>query len=112
MFLYTGFIRTLPKEYEEAAQVDGASLLRIFVRVVFPLLLPVTGTVAILSGLFIWNDFFVSLIFLSGSAQETVPVVDLFVRRSSISTQWNHVFAAIVIALLPVIVFFVLRSTR
>jgi raffinose/stachyose/melibiose transport system permease protein len=50
VFLYTGFVRALPRDYEEAARMDGARLLRTFVRVVFPLLRPVTGTVAILTG--------------------------------------------------------------
>src|SRR3954471_9585351 len=56
VFLYAGFARTLPRDYEEAAQVDGARPLRIFRKVVFPLLRPVTGTVAILCGMIIWND--------------------------------------------------------
>ncbi|HEU0163867.1 MAG TPA: carbohydrate ABC transporter permease, partial [Thermomicrobiales bacterium] len=59
VFLYTGFIRSLPKDYEEAARLDGAGIFRIYWFVVFPLLRPITGTVAILLGLFIWNDFFV-----------------------------------------------------
>ena len=50
VFLYTGFIRALPRDYEEAAQVDGAGILRTYARVVFPLLRPVTGTVAVLTG--------------------------------------------------------------
>lgn len=109
VFLYTGFIRTLPKEYEEAARVDGAGTLRIYMRVVFPLLLPVTGTVAILTGLFIWNDFFVSLIYLSGSTKETVPVV-IYSFVGQYLTQWQYVFAAIIIALAPVVAFFVLTQ--
>ena len=60
VFLYTGFIRALPRDYEEAARVDGAGILRIYARVVFPLLRPITGTVAVLIGIFIWNDFFIA----------------------------------------------------
>ena len=74
VFLYTGFVRALPKEYEEAARVDGAASLRTFRSVVFPLLRPVTGTVAILTGLIIWNDFFLSLIFLNGTDKTPLPV--------------------------------------
>ena len=86
MFLYTGFIRAFPKDYEEAAQVDGAGLLRTWFRVVFPLLLPVTGTVAIITGLFVWNDFFLSLIFLSGSDRQTLHSR---CTRSSANTRRN-----------------------
>ena len=81
VFLYTGFVMALPKEYEEASRVDGASSLRTFRRVVFPLLRPVTGTVAIFTGLIIWNDFFLSLIYLNGNGQDAVPVARLHVRR-------------------------------
>src|SRR5919205_3415217 len=74
VFLYTGFVRALPKEYEEASRVDGATATRTFRRVVFPLLRPVTGTVGIFTGLIIWNDFFLSLIFLSGTNRIPLPV--------------------------------------
>jgi raffinose/stachyose/melibiose transport system permease protein len=106
VFLYTGFVRTIPRDYEEAARMDGAGVFRIFVRVVFPLLRPVTGTVAILTGLFIWNDFFASLIFLGGSGRETLPVA-IYSFVGEYLTQWNLVFAAVVIALGPLLVFFI-----
>jgi len=75
VFLYAGFFRRMPIDYEEAATVDGASRTRIFTRVVFPLMGPATGTVAILAGLIVWNDFFTALIFLNGSEYQTLPVV-------------------------------------
>ena len=111
VFLYTGFIRALPPDYEEAARVDGASTMRIFMRVVFPLLRPVTATVAILTGLFVWNDFFVSLIFLGGSTRQTLPVA-IYSFVGEYATQWNFVFAAIVIALVPVMLFFVIAQRQ
>jgi raffinose/stachyose/melibiose transport system permease protein len=111
VFLYTGFIRALPRDYEEAAQVDGASTLRTYVRVVFPLLRPVTGTVAILTGLFVWNDFFVSLIFLSGTNRTTLPVA-IYGFVGEYFTQYNLVFAAVAIALAPVMIFFVFAQRQ
>ena len=92
VFLYTGFVRALPREYEEAAQVDGASTVRTYARVVFPLLLPVTGTVAILAGLIVWNDFFLSLIFLSGTPNATLPVA-IYGFVGEYASQWNLIFA-------------------
>jgi raffinose/stachyose/melibiose transport system permease protein len=111
VFLYTGFIRALPPDYEEAARVDGASTLRVYMRVVFPLLRPVTVTVAILTGIFVWNDFFVSLIYLGGSDRQTLPV-SIYSFVGEYATQWNYVFAAIVIALIPVMAFFVLAQRQ
>jgi raffinose/stachyose/melibiose transport system permease protein len=105
VFLYTGFIRILPREYEEAAQVDGAGLVRTLVHVVLPLLKPITGTVAVLTGLFCWNDFFLPLIFLSGSKNQTLPVaVYQFVGNESY--QWNLIFPTVVVALAPMLVFY------
>ena len=74
VFLYTGFVRALPKEYEEAAQVDGAGVLRTFRRVVFPLLRPITGTVVVLTSVITWNEFFLPLVYLSGGERQPLPV--------------------------------------
>ena len=109
--LYTSFIRQLPKDYEEAARIDGARAMRIFYRVIFPLLRPVTGTVAIITGLFIWNDFFASVIFLGGSSSQTLPVAVYSFVGQYIS-KWNLVFAAILVAILPFIVFFILTQKQ
>ena len=74
IFLYAGFFRGLGTEYEEAATIDGASRTQVFFRIVLPLMSPATGTVAILAGLIVWNDFFTALIFLGGSTTQTLPV--------------------------------------
>jgi raffinose/stachyose/melibiose transport system permease protein len=111
VFLYTGFVRTLPRDYEEAARMDGARTMRIYLRVVLPLLRPVTGTVAILTGLFIWNDFFASLIFLGGSGRETLPVA-IYSFVGEYLTQWNLVFATVLIALLPLLIFFIVAQKQ
>lgn len=111
VFLYAGFMRGLPKEYEEAAEVDGASPMRLYWRVVFPLVRPVTWTVAILTGLFVWNDLFVSLVFLSGTPDATLPVALYSYAEISLG-QWQLVFAAVGIAILPALVFYLLAQRR
>jgi raffinose/stachyose/melibiose transport system permease protein len=111
VFLYAGFVRALPRDYEEAAYVDGASFWRTFRRVVLPLLRPVTGTVAILTGLIIWNDFFASLIFLYGSKHETLPVA-IYSFVGEYETRWNYIFAAVVISIAPVLAFFVFAQRQ
>ena len=105
VFLYTGFVRTLPRDYEEAAQVDGATQLRTFLRVTLPLLLPITGTVAVLTGLIVWNDFFVQLIFLSGTQKVTLPVAVYSLAGANVA-QWNVIFAAVAISIVPIVLFF------
>jgi raffinose/stachyose/melibiose transport system permease protein len=109
IFLYAGFIRALPKEYEEAGYVDGASPFRAFRSVVFPLLRPVTGTVIILTGVHIWNEFLVPLLYVGGSPQQTLPVA-VFQFRGEYATQWDMVFAGMAIAIVPILlVFFLLQ---
>jgi raffinose/stachyose/melibiose transport system permease protein len=105
VFLYTGFIRALPRDYEEAAWVDGAGLLRTYARVVFPLLLPVTATVAVLAGVIVWNEFFLALLFLNNSHAETIPVA-LYDYVNENGTKYNLMFAGIAIAVAPVLLFY------
>ena len=111
IFLYTGFLRALPSEYEEAAAIDGAGPFAIFWRVVFPLLRPITGTVIILNVILVWNDFLTPLLYLSGSGVETIPVT-LYSFVGQYVSQWNLVFAGLVISIAPIlIVYFALQKT-
>jgi raffinose/stachyose/melibiose transport system permease protein len=105
VFLYTGFIRALPREYASAAQIDGASHLTAFTKVVFPLLRPITGTVLILNAVFIWNDFFTPLLYLGGSGFETVPV-SVFAFVGQYVSDHGLVFAGLVLGALPIVVVF------
>ena len=111
VFMYTSFVRALPRDYEEAARVDGARPVRVFIRVVFPQLKPITATTAILTGLMIWNDFFLQLIFLNGSGRETLPV-EIYSFVGEFTTQWNLVFAAVIVALIPALLFFLLAQRQ
>jgi raffinose/stachyose/melibiose transport system permease protein len=111
IFLYSGFIRNLPTEYEQAAFIDGASRSRVFFTIVFPLISPATGTVAIMTGVIIWNDFFTPLIFLSGSGNETLPVA-VYAFVGAIVTNWSNIFAILIIALVPVTILFLLLQKK
>lgn len=111
VFLYTGFIRALPRDYEEAARVDGAGILRTYARVVLPLLRPITGTVAVLIGIVVWNEFFTALIFLAGSRYETLPVA-IYSFAGDYVARWNLVLAGVVIAVAPVLVFYLFAQRQ
>ena len=112
VFLYTGFVRALPRDYEEAAFIDGASRWQAFIRIVFPLLTSVTGTVAVLTALIVWNDFFTQLVFFGGGANNRTLPVAIYSFVGEYESQWNVVFAAVAIALAPVLglYFFAQRS--
>ncbi|MFB4295777.1 carbohydrate ABC transporter permease [Actinomadura sp. NTSP31] len=108
-FLYTGFLRAIPRDYEEAALIDGAQPMQVFWRVLFPLLRPITGTVIILNAIFVWNDFLTPFLYLSGSDQQTIPVA-IFGFLGQYVSQWNLVFAGLVLAMLPILaVYFVMQ---
>jgi raffinose/stachyose/melibiose transport system permease protein len=111
VFLYTGFIRALPRDYEEAARVDGAGILRTYVRVVLPLLRPVTGTVAVLIGIVVWNEFFTARVFLDGSRSETLPVAVSQFAGDYLGRP-NLEFAGVLIALAPVLVFYLFAQRQ
>ena len=111
VFLYTGFIRTLPRDYEEAAYVDGAGRLLTFTRVIFPLLLPITATVAVLTGVIVWNDFFLQLIFLAGSAKQTVPVA-IYSFVGEYATNWSLIFATVLLSIVPIMFFYVFAQRQ
>jgi raffinose/stachyose/melibiose transport system permease protein len=111
VFLYTGFIRALPRDYEEAARVDGAGILRTYARVVFPLLRPITGTAAVLIGISVWNEFFTALIFLGGSHYQTLTVA-VYSFANGYVARWNLVFAGVAIAIAPILIFYLFAQRQ
>ncbi|WP_218220999.1 carbohydrate ABC transporter permease [Nesterenkonia sp. Act20] len=110
-FLYSGFFRGLGIEYEEAALIDGASRGQIFFRIVLPLMSPATGTVAILGGLIIWNDFFTGLVFLGGSEVQTLPVA-MYYYVGSLVSQWNQIFAIVIISMIPILALYMFAQKK
>ncbi|GAC1362618.1 MAG: carbohydrate ABC transporter permease [Ktedonobacteraceae bacterium] len=107
IFLYTGFIKTVPRELEEAALMDGAGPLRIFWTIIFPLLQPITATVAITSSLSIWNDFFIPLLFLQKDEMHTLPMA-IFSFVGQYNNNWPLIFASVIVSSLPLILLFLL----
>jgi raffinose/stachyose/melibiose transport system permease protein len=111
VFLYAGFFRNLPRDYEEAAAIDGASPGRVFFRIVLPLMAPATGTVAILTGLIVWNDFFSALIFLGGSDVQTLTV-SMYYYVGSLVSAWNKIFAIVIISMVPILAFYLFAQKK
>jgi raffinose/stachyose/melibiose transport system permease protein len=101
-FLYTGFLRALPRDFEEAAFIDGGSAVQTFRHVVFPMLKPITVTALVLNTVSIWNDFFTPLLYLSGTDQQTMPVAVAGFVGQYVS-DWNLIFAALLISIVPVL---------
>jgi len=110
-FLYIGFLRALPRDYEDAAMIDGCRSWECFRFVVFPMLKPITVTAVVLNAVSVWNDFFTPLLYLSGSTQQTVPVAIAGFVGQFVS-EWNLIFAALLISMVPIlIVYFALQRS-
>ncbi|GAA2212648.1 carbohydrate ABC transporter permease [Nonomuraea monospora] len=111
MLLFRAFIAAIPRELDEAAQIDGCSGLRLFFRVIFPLLRPVTITVILVSSVNIFNDFVNPLYLLPGDDNATVQVT-LYNFQSQYNTQWNLLFMDIVLITIPPLVLFVFFNRK
>ncbi|UJF32766.1 carbohydrate ABC transporter permease [Paenibacillus hexagrammi] len=106
VFLFHGFIKTVPMEIEEAAVVDGCTPFGVFFRIVFPLLRPIMVTVTMLNCLWIWNDYLLPVLVI-GSNKEllTIPLA-ITKFFGQYTKQWDMALAGLAIGVTPIIVFF------
>lgn len=106
LMLYTGYLKNIPLDLEEAASIDGASTWKTYWKVIFPLMKPMHATVAVLTALGTWNDVMLQLILLSGTGQNTLPIAQLNFQ-SQFGTNYNLAFASYLLALIPILIFYV-----
>jgi len=105
IFLYHGFSKGIPKELEEAALIDGCNEFKMFYKIIFPLLRPISATIAILDVLWIWNDFMLPLVMISDTKNYTIVLkARMFVSQYIID--WPSILAALVCSMIPVIIFY------
>lgn len=104
VFLYVAFIQGIPKEMEEAAYIDGANTWYTYLRIIFPLLKPMTATVLIKMGLWIWNDFFLPLLVLNKSTDNWTLTLFQYNFKSTFTVEYSLVFATFVLSMLPIFV--------
>jgi ABC-type sugar transport system, permease component len=109
VMMFIGFIRTLPYELEEAAIIEGCGRFKIFFHIVFPLIKPITATIAVLDALWAWNEFNVSLLILQKNVVKTIPIQQ-YVFFGEHSSDYNMAFAAAVISMIPITIFFILSQ--
>ncbi|MFC5823263.1 carbohydrate ABC transporter permease [Nonomuraea insulae] len=111
VLLFRAFIAAIPRELDEAAQIDGCAGLTLFFRVIFPLLRPVTITVVLTTSVAVFNDFVNPLYFTPGTENATVQVT-LYNFQSQYSTQWNLLFMDIVLITIPPLLAFVFFNRK
>ncbi len=107
VFMFTGFVKSIPLEVEEAATIDGCNPLQTYFNVVFPMLKPTAITVAILQAMWIWNDYLLPYLIL-GSDHKTVPVaIQLAMQGAYGSTDYGGFMAMLVLTIIPIIIFYI-----
>ena len=111
ILLFRAFMSSVPRELDEAAVVDGAGTVQIFFRVIFPVLRSVIMTVVILQSVFIYNDFQNPLYFLPGTQNATVQLT-LFNFKSQFTTQYNLLFANILVVTIPALIMFIFFNRK
>jgi raffinose/stachyose/melibiose transport system permease protein len=109
VFLYHGFIKSIPISLEEAATIDGCTKFGIFWRIVFPILKPITVTVMILNVISIWNDYLLPSLTLSDKGLRTIPL-STFYFFGEFTIQWNLAMAGLTLTIIPVVIFYALSQ--
>ena len=106
-FIFYNFMKTIPKELDESAKIDGASTFRGFISVIFPLLKPVTFTVIVIDVMWIWNDFLLPLLMVNSSNKTKTLVLASYTFVGQMNTKWQFAMTAMVLTVLPSIIIFI-----
>lgn len=106
---YTGYLKSVPRELEEAAAIDGCSAFQIMTRIVLPLVKPTTMTVSVLYFLWSWNEFLLPSI-LIGNSDLRPLTVNLNMFKSASGTEWNYLIAGLTLTLIPIFVIYILAQ--
>ena len=105
IFIFSGFVKSIPLEIEEAALIDGASPIQTFFQIILPILKPTTITVAILNAMWIWNDFLLPYLVL-GTENKTIPIAIQYLQGSYGNTDYGALMALLVLSIIPVVLFY------
>ncbi|GAA0330484.1 carbohydrate ABC transporter permease [Bacillus carboniphilus] len=109
VFLFYGFFRTLPKDLEQSARMDGCNEFQVYYKIVLPLMKPSIAIVGIVNLVNVWNDFFYPLIFIRDEALRTIPL-GMLTLFGEYDTQWNLLFAGLTLSSLPLLIAFLFAS--
>ncbi len=107
-FIYFNFMKTIPKEIDESAKIDGASTWRTYVSIIFPLMKSVTFTVIVLDVMWIWNDFLLPLLMVNSSNKTKTLVLAAYTFVGQMNTKWQYAMAAMTLTVLPSIIVFII----
>ena len=107
VFMFCGFVKSIPIEIEEAAMIDGCTPIQTVFQVVFPIMKPTAITVAILQAMWIWNDYLLPYLVLDIKKYKTIPIVIQYLKGGYGAVDWGTMMAMLVLAIVPIVVFYV-----
>ena len=107
VFMFTGFIKSIPVSLEEAAMIDGCSIMQIYFKIVFPVIRPIIMTVAILNAMWIWNDYLLPYLVI-GSEYKTISVAIQYLRGGYGSIDLGLMMSMLVLAIIPIVIFYMI----
>jgi raffinose/stachyose/melibiose transport system permease protein len=105
VFIFSGFIKNIPLEIEEAATIDGCNPIQTFFLIVFPILKPISITVAILNAMWVWNDYLLPYLVI-GSNYKTIPIAVQYLQGGYGSKDMGAMMAMLVLAIIPIVIFY------
>ena len=106
VFMFCGFVKSIPLEIEEAAMIDGCTPIQTFFRIVMPILKPTCITVAILQAMWIWNDYLLPYLVLDMTKYKTIPIAVQYLRGGYGSIDMGAMLGVLVLAIIPIIIFY------
>lgn len=107
IFIFSGFVKAIPMEIEEAAVVDGCNPIKMFFSVIFPILRPTAVTVAILNTMWIWNDYLLPYLTI-GNDYKTIPIAIQYLQGGYGARDMGALMAMLVLAIIPIIIFYLI----
>ncbi len=111
VFMFTGFVRSIPIQLEEAASIDGCGPIRTFFLIILPILKPTAITVSILNAMWIWNDYLLPYLVI-GSEYRTIPVAVQYLQGGYGSRDMGALMAMLVLAIIPIVIFYLISQKQ
>jgi raffinose/stachyose/melibiose transport system permease protein len=106
LFMFAGFVKSIPLDIEESATIDGCNPLQLFFLIVFPILKPITITVAILTAMWSWNDYLLPYLLIGTTDNKTIPIAIQFLNQSYGSRDMGALMATLILAIVPIVLFY------
>ncbi len=107
VFMFTGFVKSVSLEIEEAAMIDGCTPVQTYFQIVFPIMKPTVVTVAILESMWVWNDYLLPSLVLNINKYKTIPIAVQYLKQSHGQIDWGAMMAVLVLAIVPIVIFYI-----